>query len=497
MLKSQEAEIYPNIPQTLPCYLHLTIHVDESAAEDVVRFPENLQLDHPSLEEISIKRVKSVEKACVFPSMDLMFIRGQFFDRASDLLGKSNCGENSGLFECVQVIRQQSRFIKQKLSPVTRQKISSDGYLIFSYKTMEDMCTKNFAASWKTWTGARLLCQLLPAKYSVKRLSFFKKVNGLTSFAYVLIVQIADLMMDCAPALNVLNCIKPKICAFVAAYRIVTFKVDAKLCNALNVSEDQHLYVHASLLKVKYSNHTAFATYPGYNEFRNDDEKPENKSVGTGSEPTRKSSETQTDPVERPTARRTLPRTISIYDFPSMKNSTIISYKEASTDADLDSGGTQPNIRKIAIVNQPETRDFIAEKKGSPIPVALVHPLPSSPTGVWVRKKPKRKLGSVMFEDSYPGNNDGAESPIKSSSDPGRQNAIEKLIMELVNDPLKGKEDFKQKHEPTRRAHSEVRTSHEWQKLNMVEDDLLQRLKMNYFNSPDYTSSELRTIDSD
>ncbi|PIO60752.1 hypothetical protein TELCIR_17744, partial [Teladorsagia circumcincta] len=55
-------------------------------------------------------------------------------------------------------------------------------------------------------------------------LSFFKKISGSTQFAYILIAQIAHLMMDCAPALNVLNCLKPKICAFVGTYRIVTFK---------------------------------------------------------------------------------------------------------------------------------------------------------------------------------------------------------------------------------------------------------------------------------
>ncbi|KAK5978256.1 hypothetical protein GCK32_017473, partial [Trichostrongylus colubriformis] len=157
--------------------------------------------------------------------MGLIFIRGQLFDKHIETLGEVDYGENSGFFECVQMMRQQSVAMTCKNNKSTpRQGISGDGYLIFAYKTMEDMCTKDFAASWKTWTGARQLCQLLPDKYIVKRLSFFKKIKGSTHFAYVLIAQIADLMMDCAPVLNVLNCLKPKICAFLGTYRIVTFK---------------------------------------------------------------------------------------------------------------------------------------------------------------------------------------------------------------------------------------------------------------------------------
>ncbi|ETN69182.1 hypothetical protein NECAME_15471 [Necator americanus] len=234
-----------------------------------MRFPANLHLDHPSLEQISIKRVKSVEKNCIFPSIGLIFIRGQLFEQDNNNIDPE-CDENSG-------------------------------YLIFAYKTMEDMCTRNFAASWKTWSGARLLCQLLPDKYNVKRLSFFRKVSGRTQFFYILIAQIADLMKDCAPALNVLNCMKPRICAFVGAYRIVTFKVDASLCNALNVSEDQHIYAYTTSFKVTYSNHT------GYTEFRSDDEKPIKKDSHK-EETNRKSEETQTDPIDRPAMRRTLPR---------------------------------------------------------------------------------------------------------------------------------------------------------------------------------------------
>ncbi|XGW33173.1 hypothetical protein V3C99_017564 [Haemonchus contortus] len=481
----------------LPCYLHLSIYDDECAAENSIRFPDTLHLDHPSLEQISIKRVKSVEKGCVFPSMGLIFIRGQLFEKHIENLGKTNHGENSGTFECVQMIRQQADAPKCRKN-ITRQGISDDGYLIFAYKTMEDMCTKDFAASWKTWTGARQLCQLLPDKYMVKRLSFFKKVHGSTQFAYLLIAQIADLMMDCAPALNVLNCLKPKICAFVGAYRIVTFKVDAVLCNALGLSEDQHLYMYTSSLKVNYSNHTAFASYPGYNEFRSEDEKKQvTKPDSTEPESNRKSSETQTDPVERPTARRTLPRTISIYDFPSMKNSSTITHK-GTPDVYEPEPGPSAELQKAAEKSRLlDTCDYMMDKKASPIPVALVHPLPSSPTGVWVRKKPPRKVGCVMFENKFPFPTKEPEVPEKSPEF-DRRDAIERLIVDLVTDPKDEDKSAKEVIKSPRRAHSEARTNVERRKLNVPDDDsLLQRLKLNYFNSPDYTSAELREINSD
>ncbi|PIO70332.1 hypothetical protein TELCIR_07820 [Teladorsagia circumcincta] len=230
---------------------------------------------------------------------------------------------------------------------------------------MEDMCTKNFAASWKTWTGARQLCQLLPDKYTVKRLSFFKKISGSTQFAYILIAQIAHLMMDCAPALNVLNCLKPKICAFVGTYRIVTFKA------------------------------------------------------------------------------------------PSVGHS---------------------HKKKM----------FVQKTSGR-----LVR------DRVWVRKKPTRKLGCVMFHNEFPFPTKELEVPRKSPTF-DRKKAIEQLIMDLVNDPLDDDNSSDELIKPPRRAHSESRMGIEKRKLDVADDDsLLHRLKLNYFNSPDYTIAELREINSD
>ncbi|KAK6033040.1 hypothetical protein OSTOST_00765 [Ostertagia ostertagi] len=274
--------------------------------------------------------------------------------------------------------------------------------------------------------------------------------------------------------------------------------VDAALCNALNISEDQHLYMYTSSLKVNYSNHTAFASYPGYNEFRSEDEKKQMVAevVSTEPEPAQKTSETQTDPIERPMARRTLPRTISIYDFPSMKNSTIISRKELSDDYDPEPG-TSAVLQKVVEKScSLEACDYIQDKKASPIPVALVHPLPSSPTGVWVRKKPTRKLGCVMFHNEFPFPTKELEVPQKSPAF-DRKKVIEQLILDLVKDPMDDDNSPEELIKPPRRAHSESRMSIERRKLETDDDSLLHRLKLNYFNSPDYTIAELREINSD
>ncbi|KAK6046515.1 hypothetical protein COOONC_15979 [Cooperia oncophora] len=71
--------------------------------------------------------------------------------------------------------------------------------------------------------------------------------------------------------------------------------------------------MYTSSLKVNYSNHTAFASYPGYNEFRSEDEKKQMVKVeSTEPDSDRKSSQTQTDPIERPMARRALPSFIAV-----------------------------------------------------------------------------------------------------------------------------------------------------------------------------------------
>lgn len=71
-------------------------------------------------------------------------------------------------------------------------------------------------------------------------MSFFKKVSGYLNFEYILIAKVKNMMVwlfivfemydlflqvDAAPALNVLHYMKPKVCAYVGAYRKIAFEV--------------------------------------------------------------------------------------------------------------------------------------------------------------------------------------------------------------------------------------------------------------------------------
>ncbi|VDK65123.1 unnamed protein product [Cylicostephanus goldi] len=75
-----------------------------------MRFPVNLHLDHPSLEQISIKRVKSVEKNCIFPSMGLIFIRGQLFEKDHGRYSDPEGDENSGNINLFLRIKMDHKF---------------------------------------------------------------------------------------------------------------------------------------------------------------------------------------------------------------------------------------------------------------------------------------------------------------------------------------------------------------------------------------------------
>lgn len=58
------------------------------------------------------------------------------------------------------------------------------------------MATEKFEKNWKTWTGARFICSLLPQPYHYKRVSFFKQcLPTSVEFKYVLVIQIENLMV--------------------------------------------------------------------------------------------------------------------------------------------------------------------------------------------------------------------------------------------------------------------------------------------------------------
>lgn len=64
-----------------------------------------------------------------------------------------------------------------------------------------------------------------------------------------------------------------------------------------------------------------------------------------------------------------------------MKNSMVMTHKEVATEVDAEVGAVAQMEKLSPDRSVFGSREPLFEKKGSPIPVALVHPLPCSPTG--------------------------------------------------------------------------------------------------------------------
>uniref|UniRef100_A0A0K0D6M3 Uncharacterized protein n=1 Tax=Angiostrongylus cantonensis TaxID=6313 RepID=A0A0K0D6M3_ANGCA len=177
----------------------------------------------------------------------------------------------------------------------------------------------------------------------------------------------------------------------------------------------------------------------------------------------KKTCETQTDPVKKSMARNTLPRIISPIRVTGelFPGSNLIYENFAHEESCLGA-------------------DEIATKETSPIPVYPVHLLSASLTGSWKKKKEVKTSSSVLFP------NDGLYSSIESicsqRHDTNQEEPIERIIM--VSQAC--------------RTQPMVPITFKQQNAGTTKDDtLLQHLKLRYFNSPDYTIEELRSVESD
>ncbi|CAJ0581351.1 unnamed protein product, partial [Mesorhabditis spiculigera] len=94
----------------------------------------HLDFGHPTVESITLKRFKSVEK-------------------------------DGAIYRVLQTLEPK----------IDTPSLPDPGYLLFAFKTMEDMSTNFFLNQWKTWTGARLFRSALephiPVSHSVKIVS--------------------------------------------------------------------------------------------------------------------------------------------------------------------------------------------------------------------------------------------------------------------------------------------------------------------------------------
>ncbi|PIC17858.1 hypothetical protein B9Z55_023952 [Caenorhabditis nigoni] len=312
----------------LPTFIHISLMTNEETDERI-NFPFSYRLDDPTLERIAVKKLKCVEKGYEFPHIDIVFARGETnLSRNNIVASEENektCGKQlkllklgryvvSGFYKSVQTI---SRSPECELLPEYETGSNLNGYMIFAYKTMEHMHTPKFTSSWKTWSGARMLSTRMPLPHIVTKLSFFKKVSGQLNFEYILIAKIKNMMVNAAPALNVLHYMKPKVCAYVGAYRKISFEVNRSLCRSLGLMDANYVDAMTNRFRVTYSNNTGYVELSDFIEFRCKAEEEEAREAKERH--IRKSTHVQTEPTtSSKNARRTLPRTL-----PSTPSSSI------------------------------------------------------------------------------------------------------------------------------------------------------------------------------
>ncbi|EGT30155.1 hypothetical protein CAEBREN_20647 [Caenorhabditis brenneri] len=299
MFSSSPDHFRPHDSLNLPTFIHISL-LENTEPNHSINFPFALRLEDPTLERVAVKKLKCVEKGYAYPHIDIVFARGETSLTRVGVTGpekdESNCG-----------------------------------YVIFAYKTMEHMHTQKFTSSWKTWSGARMLSTRMPLPHIVTKMSFFKKVSGQLNFEYILIAKIKNMMVNAAPALNVLHYMKPKVCAYVGAYRKISFEVSKSLCRSLGLIDANYVDALTNRFRVTYSNNTGlpselrfvelcdilgYVELSNFIEFRCKAEEEEAREAKD--KHIRKSTHVQTEPTESSRrARRTLPRTL-----PSTPNTT-------------------------------------------------------------------------------------------------------------------------------------------------------------------------------
>uniref|UniRef100_A0A0N5BYQ0 Cadherin domain-containing protein n=1 Tax=Strongyloides papillosus TaxID=174720 RepID=A0A0N5BYQ0_STREA len=179
------------------------------------------------------RRLKSVEKDVLFRYLDIIELND--VEDVSDIIEvySTTIGidQNCGIYELIQ---ETSSVISDK-RPYDK---IIDGYILMAYKTMEDMYSEEFAHNWKLWSGVRHLCAKIPAPYHFEGMHFYKELTNICQFKYLLIIDVKKLLFYVATTLNVLQTVKPKLCAYVGVYKEI-FNVNNKkdgTCSNSNIN---------------------------------------------------------------------------------------------------------------------------------------------------------------------------------------------------------------------------------------------------------------------
>ncbi|KAF1747687.1 hypothetical protein GCK72_024153 [Caenorhabditis remanei] len=306
MFSSSPDHFRPHDSLNLPTFIHISL-MENTETNDSINFPFSFRLEDPTLERIAVKKLKCIERGYAYPHIDIVFARGETSLTRHGHHTTEKDEKNCGFYKSVQTISRNSTELQ--LIPDFETETSLNGYVIFAYKTMEHMHTQKFTSSWKTWSGARMLSTRMPLPHIVTKMSFFKKVSGQLNFEYILIAKIKNMMVNAAPALNVLHYMKPKVCAYVGAYRKISFEVNKNLCRSLGLLDANYVDALTNRFRVTYSNNTGYVELSNFIEYRCKEEEEEAREARERH--IKKSTHVQTEPTESSKhARRTLPRTL-------------------------------------------------------------------------------------------------------------------------------------------------------------------------------------------
>lgn len=99
------------------------------------------------------------------------------------------------------------------------------GYIVIAYKTMENMYSRDFVSSWKTWTGVRYICMQMPRQLGLRRIAFYRQISTTSDFTYVLLIEIMNLLVYAAQTLNLMDGIKLRLCGYTGIYREMDYQV--------------------------------------------------------------------------------------------------------------------------------------------------------------------------------------------------------------------------------------------------------------------------------
>ncbi|CEF60754.1 Hypothetical protein SRAE_X000253700 [Strongyloides ratti] len=186
---------------------HILVKYHKNNLNKVIEKNNNKDID-------ILTKLKSVEKDVLFRYLDIISLDN--IENISQIIQKysstSQVDQDCGVYELIQ----ETYASTSDKRPYDK---TIDGYILMAYKTMEDMYSEEFAHNWKLWSGIRHLYAKIPAPYHFEGIHFYKELTNICQFKYLLIIDVKKLLFYVATTLNVLQTVKPKLCAYVGVYK--------------------------------------------------------------------------------------------------------------------------------------------------------------------------------------------------------------------------------------------------------------------------------------